>query len=176
MAFGVAELDCGHPARGLGKRYRAPPADGPGLSVARPAPCRRRIVRDKREVLEDEVAGGRVIRIWMTRLVEAFEIHVASAQRHRDARTGAPEAEQFHLRGGNRRCLADVETNRPIERGQPGGIGANQPKTRDRLENHLRRHGARFGSTWSWTVIRQQGSPPIVPDLWPFLPSVSVQS
>ena len=119
MAFGIAELDRRHAARGLGKRYRALAADRRGASVACTPPCGLRIVGDKREVLEDEIAGGRIARIWATRLVEAFEIHAASAERHRDPRTGASEAEQFHLRSRNGRCLAGVETDRPIKGGQP---------------------------------------------------------
>jgi hypothetical protein len=175
MTFGIAELDGRHPARGLGKRYRTPSADRRGACFARTSPCSLRVVRDECEVLENEIAGGRIIRIWVTRMVEPFEVHAASAERHRDARTGAWEAEQLHLRSRNRRGFMDVETDCSIKGGQPRGISGNEPKACYRLESHVRWHGARFGSTWSWTVIRQQGSSPIVPDLWPFLPSVSVQ-
>ena len=113
-------------------------ADRRGAGVACPTPCGLGIVGDEREVLEHEIAGGRVTGIWATRLVEAFEIHAASAERHRDPRTGACEAEQFHLRSGNGRRLADVETDRPIKGGQPRGISGNEPKTDDRPENHVR--------------------------------------
>ena len=66
VAFGIAELDRRHAARGLWKRYRALSADRRGAGVACPAPCGLRIVRDEREVLEDKVAGGCIAGIWAT--------------------------------------------------------------------------------------------------------------
>ena len=71
-------------------------------------------------------------------MVEDFEIHAASSERHGDPRTGACQAKQFISVSGNGRCLADVETDRPIKRGQPRGIGGNEPKTDDRPKNHVR--------------------------------------
>jgi len=138
MAFRIAELDCGHPAGGTGKRYRPLAADRRGAGITGPAPCGLRIVRDEREVLEDKVAGGRARRIRETWRVEAIEIDATSAERHRDSRTGTRKAEKFQVRRGNRHYLADVETDRPIKGDQPHRVSGNETKTCDRLENHVR--------------------------------------
>ena len=82
MTFGIPEFDRGHSASGLGKRDRALAADRRGAGVACATPCGFGIVRDEREVLEHKIAGSRIARIGTTGMVEAFQIHTASAERH----------------------------------------------------------------------------------------------